>query len=92
MGPHTPYVDNVAKEDKLLKEHPDWTVKRIRPEGATSPAQVTYEATDGNVTVSSDDLGIVLRLMERAIREATKAKTRRGVSACKGADSVAGWL
>ena len=61
------YTDNVKKEDRLLAEHPDWTLKRIRPEGATSPAQVTYEATDGKVTLRSDDLGIVLRLMERAI-------------------------
>jgi hypothetical protein len=63
------YVDNVAKEDKLLAQHPDWTLKRLRPEGAKSPAQVTYEASNGAVTVTSDDLGLVLKLMERAIQE-----------------------
>jgi hypothetical protein len=62
------WPDSVTREDRLLREHPEWTIKRIRPEViGTHPT--TYEATDGTVTLRSVDLGAVLDMIEHALRE-----------------------
>ncbi len=69
MGPNSPlesqWPDNVARERRLLREHPEWTIKRLRSESFVT----TYEATDGTVTLKSLDLGSVLDLIERAMRD-----------------------
>jgi len=58
----------VTREDRLLREHPEWNIKRIGPEGWPI-APTTYEATDGVVTLRSLDLGAILDLKERAMRD-----------------------
>jgi hypothetical protein len=63
------WPDNVKREDKLLEQYPSWSIKRLRAEGESALRPTTYEATDGVVTVRSLDLGAVLDLMEKAIRE-----------------------
>jgi hypothetical protein len=60
--------DNVKRERRLLEDHPDWTIKRLRPEGGPQ-TDVTYKASNGVVTHTSKDLGVVLDLVERAMRE-----------------------
>jgi hypothetical protein len=73
MGPHSgleaQWPDNVDRERRLLRDHPEWTVKRLKDDGAPQTAPVTYEATDGTVTLRSQDLGAVLDLVERAMSE-----------------------
>lgn len=73
MGPHSPlerqWPDNVGRERRLLREHPEWTISRHKPEGWPVTAPTTYEATDGVITLRSDDLGAVLDLVERAMQD-----------------------
>jgi hypothetical protein len=60
--------DNVKREHHILHEHPEWTIKRDKPEDWPKHP-VTYEATDGTVTLRSQDLGALLDLVERAMRD-----------------------
>lgn len=71
-APHSPieraWPDNVGREDQFLKDHPDWTIKRIKPPHWPGEP-MTYEATDGVITITSHDLGALLNQVERALRE-----------------------
>lgn len=74
MGPpqsplEAQWPDNVGREHRLLRDHPEWNIKRYKPEGWPVTAPTTYEATDGTVTLRSDDLGALLDLVERAMRD-----------------------
>lgn len=62
------WADNVAREKKLLQEHPEWVIKRLKPD-AWPVEPVTYEASDGTVTLRSLSLGALLNLVERAMQE-----------------------
>jgi hypothetical protein len=62
------WPDNISRERRLLREHPEWRISRHKPDGW--PAEpVTFEATDGAVTIRSDDLGALLNLVERAMQD-----------------------
>lgn len=61
-------VDNVAREQRLLRDHPSWKIERHKPENwPTEP--ITFEATDEVVTLRSTDLGALLDLVERAMQD-----------------------
>lgn len=62
------WQDNIARERKFLRDNPNWTIKRIKAD--SRPAEpVTFEASDGTMTLRSADLGQLLNLAEQAIRE-----------------------
>lgn len=74
MGPDSPlerqWPDNTVRERRLLRDHPEWTVSRHTPEGGpTSEKPTVFEATDGVVTLRSDDLGAVLDMVELAMQD-----------------------
>jgi hypothetical protein len=78
MGPHSDrhlsplegqWADNVTRERRLLRDHPEWMIERHKTEGWPMTAPTTYKATNGVVTLTSDDLGALLGLIERAMRE-----------------------
>jgi hypothetical protein len=61
------WPDSVTREQRLLKAHPEWRIKRLSAKGTVLPT--VYEATDGVITLRSEDLGRVLDLIEAALRE-----------------------
>jgi hypothetical protein len=63
------WPDNVNRERRLLREHPEWTISRHKPAGWPATAPTVFEATDGTVTLTSQDLGALLDLVERAMQD-----------------------
>lgn len=72
-GAHSPiesvWRDNVARRAAFERDHPEWRISQIRPDGWPMVTD-SYEASDGVVTVRADDLGRVLDLALYAIRQA----------------------
>lgn len=77
MGPNEPrylspleaaWPDSVTWERRLLRDHPEWTISRLKPD-AWPREPVTYVATDGVVTIRSTDLAALLNQVERAMSD-----------------------